>query len=707
MRRTLRCLPLCCAWVLALLLGTVVADDSGMKTIVDFAPDGGVDLTDARDASAELVTDADGRTWLEMHTGHEQRWPGLTLHAPERGWDFSRHYEIAMDVENIGDTAVRVHLRLDTTTQDGSEQTLTEVVQPGERTTLRTPIVRRLPESFEDKLFAMRGYPDGLRKGQGLQDSSHITRLWLFVANPKTDHVFRVDDIRLEGAAPKGTLPPEFDEAFFPMIDRFGQYKHKEWPGKIHSVEGLQAAHQRELADLATNPVPSDRNKWGGWAEGPKLEATGRFRTEKVNGRWWLVDPDGRLFWSHGVDCVGTWSSTTPITDREHYFEALPDTDSPMAEFHGKASWAPHNYYENKGVYRTYCFDGQNLKLKHGDDWRAVHADMVHRRLPSWGMNTIANWSDSNIFNLNRTPYTVTIGFQSPKIEGSEGYWGKFPDPFDPAMAEAVRQRVAHERGGSADDPWCIGYFADNELAWRDDVTLAVSTLSSPAGQPAKQAFIKRLREKYGAIARLNKAWNTDHASWEALAECTMPPEQGGDALADMKDFYRVLSEQYFRTVRDALQEAAPDVLYLGCRFSNDNETAVRAAAKYCDVVSFNRYRYSVADFTLPEGVDCPVVIGEFHFGALDRGMFHTGLRATANQQERAKAYGSYVRGALENEWIVGTHWFQYRDQATTGRGDGENYQIGFVDVCDTPNPEIIDASRRVGRDMYRLRYGQ
>jgi hypothetical protein len=62
----------------------------------------------------------------------------------------------------------------------------------------------------------------------------------------------------------------------------------------------------------------------------------------------------------------------------------------------------------------------------------------------------------------------------------------------------------------------------------------------------------------------------------------------------------------------------------------------------------------------------------------------------TASQEERAAAYKSYVEGALDNPLIVGTHWFQFGDQATTGRGDGENYQIGLLDACDTPYPEII-----------------
>jgi hypothetical protein len=66
------------------------------------------------------------------------------------------------------------------------------------------------------------------------------------------------------------------------------------------------------------------------------------------------------------------------------------------------------------------------------------------------------------------------------------------------------------------------------------------------------------------------------------------------------------------------------------------------------------------------------VIIGEFHFGALDRGMFHPGLKQERDQPHRAELYRSYVQSALAHPLIIGTHWFQYGDQSTTGRGDGE-----------------------------------
>jgi hypothetical protein len=100
-----------------------------------------------------------------------------------------------------------------------------------------------------------------------------------------------------------------------------------------------------------------------------------------------------------------------------------------------------------------------------------------------------------------------------------------------------------------------------------------------------------------------------------------------------------------------------------------------------------------------------PVIIGEFHFGALDRGLFHPGLVPVASQKERANTYRRYVTDCLKSPVIVGCHWFMYQDEPLTGRiYDGENYQIGFVDIADTPYQETVEASRAVAADMYDVR---
>ncbi|MBL8992847.1 MAG: beta-agarase, partial [Spirochaetia bacterium] len=178
-------------------------------------------------------------------------------------------------------------------------------------------------------------------------------------------------------------------------------------------------------------------------------------------------------------------------------------------------------------------------------------------------------------------------------------------------------------------------------------------------------------------------------------------------ARVDLTNFYAHLAGVYFKTIRDCLREAAPNQLYLGCRFAWANEVVIRVSREYCDVVSFNIYARTPLEkkALLDPAGDSPLMIGEFHFGALDRGQFHTGLVAVKDQKERAETYTRYVTDSLRHPNLVGTHWFQFMDSPTLGRSlDGENYQIGFVDNCDTPYAEIIAASRALGRTMYDTR---
>ena len=59
----------------------------------------------------------------------------------------------------------------------------------------------------------------------------------------------------------------------------------------------------------------------------------------------------------------------------------------------------------------------------------------------------------------------------------------------------------------------------------------------------------------------------------------------------------------------------------------------------------------------------------------------------------------------MDNPAFVGAHWFQYADEPLTGRTlDGENYNIGFVTVTDTPYPEMVQAARAVLGEAYARR---
>jgi hypothetical protein len=293
-------------------------------------------------------------------------------------------------------------------------------------------------------------------------------------------------------------------------------------------------------------------------------------------------------------------------------------------------------------------------------------------------------------------------------------------DPFDPQFArsvdEVIRPIVARIHG----DPWCLGTFVDNELSWgsfdaKDEtgrVGLALGALRSPPDQPARRALVEQLKAKYARIEDLNAAWHTSFADWTVLeGEAWTPEAPYSDALtADLRAFVRTLADRYFTTIRDRLKWLDPDHLYLGCRFAWKTPEAIVASEAACDVVSFNIYERSIdpARWSFLRELTKPAIIGEFHVGATDRGMFHPGLVEAVDQSERAKSFSEYVNSVLRHPTLIGCHWFQYADQPLTGRSfDGENYNIGFVSVTDTPYPEMVRAARDVHLSMYKQRAGR
>ncbi len=647
-----------------------------------------------------VVVQPDGVAALRLTTGTKERWPGVTLPAPAGHWDLSPFANVVVQVRNVGTNRATLNCRVDNPGADGTKNCVNGSLSlnPGEGGVLRIHLRRANDDTLGGKLFGLRGYPVSAG-GSSTVNVSNITQILLFVNQPKEVHVFEIGEVQATGSYTPPTAWVTDADPIFPLIDTFGQYKHKDWPGKVHSLTELQQRRETEARELAAQPGPEDWNQYGGWANGPQLQATGFFRTEKYKGKCWLVDPEGRLFFSHGIDCVRLMD-LTPIEEREHWFEDFHGTQDDFRQFLSKGH-ALKGHYAGRSP-QSFAFSSANLKRKYGADWRTTYAEVIHLRLRSWGLNTIANWSDSTVFLMRRTPYTDNIGSGGTKrIEGSEGYWGKFPDVFDPSFSNSVRRAMAGKRNSSANDPWCIGYFSDNEMSWGNETSLALAALRSPPDQAAKLELISDLKAKYLGIEKLNAAWGTTHTSWDALLETRNAPDER-KARADLTAFYTRSAETYFRTVRDAIKAVAPNQLYLGCRFAWVNDLADLAAGKYCDVISYNLYQRSVAEFKNPSR-DKPLIIGEFHFGALDRGMFHTGLVPVESQAARAQSYKDYVLGALKHPQFVGTHWFQWMDEPTTGRVyDEENYQIGFVDIADTPYAETIASSREVGNQLYR-----
>ncbi|QBG46750.1 beta-agarase [Verrucomicrobia bacterium S94] len=638
---------------------------------------------------------------LEIYTGGNDEWPSVTFRAENGPWNLTGYSTVKADFTNLGSAPIYLGIRLDSAS--ASEIETPQYAQGFERlepAETRTISVRL---STEDWVFSKPLELVGMRRPPGveLMDLVNIERIQIFAGHVHEPSWFAVSNIRAEGAVKR--VDPD---GYLPFVDTYGQYRHRDWEDKIRSDADFEQRRRAEEKDLEAHPGRSDLGMFGGWKNGPQLEGTGFFRVEKVDGKWWLVDPEGYLFWSTGPTCMNPDFGYTGTEFREAYFESLP-AGGEFESFYQDCTWAPHGFYKDKIPFKILQFYKLNLYRKYGEDWMAQFIDLAHRRLKSWNMNTVANWALPEVYRVQRTAYVANFFIRGNReLDGSRGYWGKFHDVFDPSFRAVIQSNLA-VLAEEAADPWCIGFYVDNELSWGyDGMSLAIETLSCPADQPAKQEFIADLKRKYGRIEQLNLAWGTAYTSWTALQESTEAPDpvRAGE---DLRRFYAKTAETYFRTIREELRKAAPNHLYLGCRFAWVNDTVAVAASRYCDVVSYNKYEHSIRSMRLPHFIDRPMMIGEYHFGSTERGHFHPGLKEADTHAGRAEKFKDYVYSALDNPQMVGVHWFQYVDEHIAGRADGENYNVGLVDICDTPYVEMVEAMREVGAGMYEYRKGK
>ncbi len=509
-----------------------------------------------------------------------------------------------------------------------------------------------------------------------------------------------VDAAPAELPAPDDLLP-EIDDARQPadLVD-------------IPDIEPETADVEPDVAPF--EPVPPaevPRTAWGGYLDLPLAEGTGFFATAVTDGRAWLVDPDGHAFFSLGLQAVSTGSLDAPAL-----------------------GYAPGKLAQHAAHAEEY------------GSWSETSAALMDEHLAAMldhGFNTVGGWS-GGYGNLSGhgIAYSVSLGFSGgvqggsvsqpiPKVS-SGGIPDVFHTAFEAACLEHAQKSISAQQ---AADPWNIGYYSDNELRWwgKDYLiesktwTLADDFIALGPDSPGKQAFVSFVADLYDSdVAAFNAAWQTEFASFDELLSLTkLPFSQQNDAhAADRLAFVEEIARRYFEGVSKALDQAAPDQLFLGVRFASvAPDGVIRQSAKHSDVVTFNDYyilpdpitemalggspeeRWSRYCELVAEAGPRPIVITEWGIRADDSGLpntFGAGF-VVDSQRERADFYRHSADWFLSRQWegvgpIAGWHWFMYLDEPPTGRFDGEDGNYGVVTIRDEKYRFLWEAMAAVNR---------
>ncbi|EFL49459.1 conserved hypothetical protein [Solidesulfovibrio fructosivorans JJ]] len=377
------------------------------------------------------------------------------------------------------------------------------------------------------------------------------------------------------------------------------------------------------------------------------------FGVSRDHGVFWLTLPGGPRFFSIGADTVN--GGDVHYKDHGYYFKNFyPDA----------AAWA---------------------------------AD-TQKRLYAWRFNTRGGWSDPT------TAMTLPLVPEIDLGRNARLHW------FDPFAPDALEKTIATARRLVApykDNLAVIGYFTDNEVGWWN-APLFRWYLGNEWAVYTKRVLWRMIHDHYqGKWDRLLADFVPGEgvASFEDLKKggAVLHLRPGGQGIHLIQQFTAACAGRYYELVYKALKTVDPDRLVMGDRLPlYYNQDAVLASRGHLDVLSTN-YNVDTPDgwvapyyFNgLARLTTAPVLISEFFFAANENrsGNVNNGhLMHVQTQAERAAGAAAAVRHFAAFQNVAGIHWFQYYDEPSGGRGDGENFNMGLVDIHNKPYERLTAA---------------
>jgi hypothetical protein len=378
------------------------------------------------------------------------------------------------------------------------------------------------------------------------------------------------------------------------------------------------------------------------------------YSIQQSEGVSWLTKPNGERFFSLGV-CVVNQGAT-----REEFNATNP-------------GYAAFQHYDNS------------------NRW----AEATLKRLKSWNFTTVGGWSDFPALQQCREADVVFIPVLAVGMKCGAPWLDMWDTNLIARMYQIARDRILPVR----DDPRVLGYYSDNEMGWWN-ATLFKMTLEQAPTSGQRQRLLRLLRETYhNQWPELLKDFEAQGAgSFEALDRGGMlylrPGSQGSRAY---RSFLSLMAQRYYSLMREIIHAYDPRGLILGDRYQSFYYPEVaRASGAWLDASSSN-LNAAWNDGTFPRFyLDTlhalsgrPVIVSEFYMAAEQNRSGNKNASSTfptvTTQAERAAGFRNTLQALLQTPYVVGADWFQYYDEPTHGRGDGEDYNFGLVDIHDRP----------------------
>jgi hypothetical protein len=397
------------------------------------------------------------------------------------------------------------------------------------------------------------------------------------------------------------------------------------------------------------------------------LDAAPRFSIRTQDGVTWLADSSGQHYFSFGIN-VANRGEDHVSADSEPRMEA--------GERAASSGYRASSFYSNHM------------------EWAAATA----RRLDRWGFNTIGGWSDWEL--LRKVPGAQFA--HTPVLHIGAAAGAPWRDMWNTRWLEIME--AAPREKIRVSDSRVIGHYSDNELDWWNGA-LFRHTLDHPASSGQRQRLVELLREQYEddwslLLDDFEPEGATSFEELNQAGQVYLRP--GSSGISSYRRFLGMIAAQYYRTTSEIIRSKAPQGLLLGDRFRTSYyPELVRAAAAETDVISTNlKASWNDGTFarfyldSLHSLSGKPIIVSEIYLASTENRSGNRnrkgGFPTVMTQDERAAAARRSLLELAGLPYVVGVDWFQYYDEPPGGRFDGEDFNMGLVDIDDRPYSGLV-----------------
>ncbi|MDP9174557.1 MAG: hypothetical protein M3O30_11915 [Planctomycetota bacterium] len=428
------------------------------------------------------------------------------------------------------------------------------------------------------------------------------------------------------------------------------------WIGQPHRSHAKSVAFDRaatqpaEMAEQSAPPATQSqfqnvRGNVGFWS-----------LVQDQDGVWWFRAPDGRLEFMNTV---------TTVQPFQQGFSA-------------------------DGEFRAREWNGKDLTA-----W----ARATLPRVRDAGFKGLGAWCNPAFHQLD-VPMTRDLNLWMWVKDASKRF-------YTPDWTEMADHAASEQVSPLKDNKNLVGYFIDNELDWGEGFAGPGAYFDHlPASDPNRVEVVKVIHSLWPTVADLNMAWGAKLSDISEFdKQPTLPREPVATYTRLGQAWLSHLAEDYFKRTTRIIHQYDPNHLILGVRFQGyAQEEVVAASRKYTDAQSLNFY---AADAQLNQAMfrmmyqrsGQPIVISEYSFHALDGRSDNKDLvgfpAQVPDQAARADGYRLMTTRLARVPYIVGADWFQWADEPSAGRTDGEDVNFGIVDIHDKPYDQLVDAVRQ------------